>query len=183
MKLAALHNSLVSKIPSLQDLASAAATFQIGKPSVIYPQEGGQIILTPIKGKEPRIDANKYNELVKAAVEANDLEIIVNGLRNMGIEMSGKSSGRNIGKMSDPKLQSAAQRFGSMIPRQGSSEIGGVSALTTGGKRASDEASKRYTGTPENVEIEIEYDPEEALADTDKTFVYHTHPTTNNNYR
>jgi len=174
---------LMSKIPSLQDLASAAATFQIGKPSVIYPQGGGQIILTPIDGRTPRIDARSYNELVEKTMETNDLEVLVSGLRNMGIEMSGKSDGQTVGKISDPKLQSAAQQFGSTIPRQGSKEIGGVSALTTGGKRASDEASKRYTGTPENVEIEIEYDPDEALADTDKTFVYHTHPTTNNNYR
>lgn len=185
MKLNQISNSIVSRIPSLQDLISAIASFQIGKPSVIYPEEGGHIIIQPIKGRIPKVSPDRYHQLVQAALENNDINILVDGLRDMGFEISGEANGK-IGRTVNPKLQSQVKQFGSQVPKSGN-EVGGVS--TPRGERGARATELRRTGTRDHVEIEIPYTqsdirkPEEALEDTDNTFVYHTHPKmANNNY-
>jgi len=181
-------NKITSRIPSLQDLISAAATFQIGKPSVIYPEEGGHIIIQPMRGRKPQINPNKYNELVKTAVENNNMEILVNGLKQMGFDLSGEGDGR-IGHMTNPKLQSQVKQFGSKVPTSTGKEEGGISVRDDRGIRATE---LKRTGTKDHVELEVPYakgnintnkiDPQTALDDTDD-FVFHTHPKiTDNNY-
>lgn len=192
MKLDQIHRSIASRIPSLQDLISAASMFELGKKvhgipkaSVIYPEEGGYIIISPKKGSIPRIDPNKYRQLVDEAIAANDMNILISGLRNMGFEISGDINGK-IGSP-DAKLKGRVEQFKSQVPKQGNKEVGGVSGMTKGGLGAT---KRHVTGTPDHVEVEIEYDPtavkhspEDALEDIDDTFVYHTHPKmANNNY-
>lgn len=187
MKLNKIHKSLISGLPSLQDLISATQLFQIGKRSVIYPASGGYLIISPVKGRQPRLDANQYQKLIQQTLGQDDIDILIDGLREMGFEISAKSDGQQYGRPSDHKFESEVARTGSQIPRPGNQEIGGISGLSSGGLGA----TKRYkTGTPDHVEIEVEYNPKEvkykpkdALKDTDTSFVYHTHPKmTNNNY-
>jgi hypothetical protein len=169
----------------LQDLISAIATFQIGKPSVIYPEDGGHIIIQPIKGIVPKVIPDRYNQLVQAALENNDINILVDGLRNMGFDISGEADGK-IGKGTNPKLQSQVKQFASQVQKATGKEVGGVSTRGEGGARATE---LRRTGTRDHVELEVPYaqgdlrKPGEALEDTDDTFVYHTHPKmADNNY-
>ena len=170
MKLDSIHKSIVSRIPSLQDIISAIATFQIGKASKIFPEDNGEVALKPIRGRRPRVDAKQYEELVKAAIEANNLDIIIDGLRNMGIEMTYSDT--------------ASFR----PPAVSGKEVGGVGGTSRGegGKRATE---LKRVGTRDHVELEVPYGPEdvrkpeEGLEDTDETFVYHTHPKmADNNY-
>ncbi|MBD3408510.1 MAG: hypothetical protein GF411_20470 [Candidatus Lokiarchaeota archaeon] len=183
MKLDSVHKSIVSRIPSLQDLISAVAMFQIGKPSVIYPEEGGYVLIKPAHGKTPKINAETYNKLVKEALSQNNIDILVNGLRDMGFDISGEADGK-FGK-GDPKLQSQVKQFGSQVPTATGKEVGGVS---TRGERGARATELKRIGTPDHVEIEVPYDPKkvkpiEALDDIDDTFVFHTHPKmADNNY-
>jgi hypothetical protein len=187
MKLDAIHKSILSRIPSLQDLVSAAAMFQIGKPSVIYPEEGGQIILHPIRGRTPRIDANKYTELTQAAMDNDDLDILADGLRSMGFELFGEADGGKIGRDVNPKLQTTVKQASGSVPKPGNKEVGGEAGMSTGGLGA---VKRHKTGTPDHVEFDVEYDPAniahdpmDALDDIDDTFVFHTHPKmADNNY-
>lgn len=185
MKLDQIHNSIISRIPSIQDLISAIATFQIGKPSVIYPEIGGHIIIQPIRGKTPKVDQNKYNKLVQDAVANNDINIIVNGLRDMGFDVSGDADGK-IGRTTNPKLQSQVKQFASQVQKASGKEVGGVSVRDDKGIRATE---LKKIGTHDHVELEVPYTkddlrkPGDALEDIDDTFVYHTHPKmADNNY-
>lgn len=184
MKLDKIHKSVVSGLPSLQDLLSAAQLFQMGKRSAIYPSEGGHITISPVPGKKPNLNAEQYSRLVQDALAENDIDILIDGLREMGFELSGRVDGQRLGRTSDPKFEAEVEKTEHQIPKPGNQEIGGVSGTSEGGLGA----TKLYkVGTPDHVEVEVEsdpeYEPEDALDDTDTSFVYHTHPKmANNNY-
>jgi len=168
MRLNQISDSIVSSIPSLQDIVSAVATFQIGRSSKIFPEEGGEVSLSPIKGQKPRVSGQKYMELVQKAIDNNDISILISGLRSMGIDMN----------------YSTTTNFN--VPKVPGKEVGGVSTRGEGGIEATE---LRRTGTSDHVEIEVPYtqdeiiDPDEALDDIDDSFVFHTHPKmTDNNY-
>jgi hypothetical protein len=185
MKLDTINSQLASFIPSLQDLASAATMFKLGKPSVIYPGAGGNVIMYPIRGREPHLNAQKYSEIVRRTMESGNIDDLIAGLKEMGFEIFGEIDGSRVGRAVDPQLQTRAKQFGSQIPRSGTKEIGGESGMTSGGFPASKKASKRFTGTPEQVEIEVEVpqDAREGLLKNTDDFIFHTHPKiTDNNY-
>jgi hypothetical protein len=169
MKLKTISESIVSKIPSLQDLVSAIRLFQIGKSSVIYPSGGGYVVIRPIKGKNISVDTNKYNEIVKTAVANDNYSLVVDGLKEMGFEISGKIDQTKVGKTTDTKLEQEVERTGARIPRSGKREIGGLNATKLNNTQTQD----YIEGKPDSVEIEVEYNPE----DTEENgFVFHTHP-------
>jgi hypothetical protein len=170
--------SIMSKIPSFQDLISASSLFEYGKKSVIYPEEGGYITIEP-GAKSINLNHDKYNEIVKQAITDNSYDIIVDGLRDMGFEISGEVDGYKVGR-SNPQFQQQAKQFRSQVPTSSSNEVGGESGMTTGGLGAT---KRHVTGTPDHVEIPVTIDPNKSLEDTDDSFVYHTHPKmADNNY-
>ena len=169
MKLDQISNSIITRIPSLQDVSSAISVFKIGKSSKIWPEEGGEVVLKPMRGQEPRVDGKKYAELAQEAIDLNDIDVVINGLKNMGIEMTYSDVAK------------------SKVPSSSGSEVAVVSGQRgEGGKRATE---LKRTGTHDHVEIEVPYteddliEPSEALKDIDDYYIGHTHPKlTDNNY-
>ena len=170
MKLKIIFESIVSKIPSIQDLMSATELFQIGKNSVIYPSGGGYVIIQPIKGKNPSVNVDKYNEIVKNAITNDNYSMIIDGLKEMGFEISGKINQTKVGRTTNTKLEQEAEHVGAKIPHSGKREIGGLNATKLNNTQTQDYVE----GDLNSVNIEIEYDPENT--DEENSFVFHTHP-------
>lgn len=164
MKLDKISGSIESRIPSLQDLVSATAMWdKSNMPSAIFPSSGGHIIIEPVPGRKPNINQRKYQEIIRSTIENNDLDIIVNGLREMGFNISGKVNNKRIGKLS--QVDREVEKTGSQIPRSGSREIGGVRAVDQDVVQTNDYVE----GNPGSVEIEVPIDDDDKI-------IYHTHP-------